>query len=265
MWSLFAPLGKPSRFSNVLSTCWKCTTYRQSSQSSGGNPINRRPWTAEEDRKLRDLVQQGFAKKRIASEMSDRPYTTVEWRVDILKASDNKPPTAEGERVSRRPWTTGETALVQEKRRQGVPISDIAKYLPDRTLTSIRVRVRRLSVWPDPGRRRAKDFTEEELQRIVEMRVEGGKTYYEIALEMESSTRMIEYVWQRRCLNLVSKEERKSIWWRKAWTPNEEQHLLELHRRGTINSKDAARQFPSRTESAYVQPYPLSQFLPIRE
>jgi transposase-like protein len=249
MWSLFVPLGKPSRFSSILCNYWKCSTYRQLSQSSGGKPVNRRSWTAEEDRKLRDLVQQGFGTTRIASEMSDRSFATVEWRLTLLKAG-GKPPQVEGGQGLSRPWTTEENALVLEKRRQGASLYDLMNCFPDRTFSSVMNHIRRLETWPTDRRRRAKDFTEKDLQRIVELKVEGGKTHHEIAHEMECSTRTLEYVWRTRCSNLVSKEAQEFIWQHQAWTPREEEHLLELHRRGTISALDAALHFPSKTQNS---------------
>jgi hypothetical protein len=94
------------------------------------------------------------------------------------------------------------------------------------------------------------EFTEEDVQRVVEMRMKEDKTYGEIASELNCSTNTVEYVWRSRCRNLVSDEVRESIRRHRRWSPNEEQHLLELQRRGSISIPDAARQFPSKTEGA---------------
>jgi transposase-like protein len=243
MWSLFAPLGKPSRFSSSLYNYLKCATIRQSSLSAV-------PWTAEEERKLRSLVQQGFGPTRIASEMSDRAFSTIEFRLEALKAG-GKPPRADGETRRRRMFTAEEKALMLEKQRQGLSHQGIARYFPDRTLHSVRRCVSCLAHWP-VSRRRARDFTEEDLQRIIEMRSKEGKTYSEIGQEMQCSWRTIENLWRNRCLSMVTKETLQSIRWLDFWTAREEEHLVELHRRGTISVSDAARQFPSRTESGYV-------------
>lgn len=238
-------MGKPSRFSSVLSNYWKYTTYRQSSQSSGGKPVTRRQWTAEEDRKLRDLVQQGFGIARIASEMSDRTFAMLRWRLTGLRVG-GKPPPAEGGQGPARPWTAEENALVLEKRRQGASGYDLMDCFPDRTYCSVMNHIRRLETWSTDRRPRSRDFKEEDLRRIVELKV-GGGTHHEIAREMGTSTRTLEYVWRTRCSHLISKEAREITRQHQAWTPREEEHLVELQRRGTISIGDAALHFPSKS------------------
>ena len=241
MWSLFAPLGKPGRFSSSLYNYWKCATLRQSSHSAV-------PWTAEEERKLRRLVQQGFGPMRIASEMRDRPFSTIEFRLQALKAGC-KPLQVEGERKKGRMFTAEEKALILEKRTQGLSHQGIASYFPDRSFSSVRRCMLGLVPWP-LSKRRARDFTEEDLQRIIEMRSKEGKTYSEIGQEMQCSWRTIENLWRKRCLSMVTKETLQSVRSLRTWSPYEQEHLLELHRRGTTSISDAVRQFPSRTESA---------------
>lgn len=241
MWSLFAPLGKPSRSPSVLYNYWTCATYRQLSQSTG-------PWTAEEERKLRSLAEQGYGPMRIASEMSGRSFSTIEYRLQALKAG-GKAPRVEGESRKFRVFTAEEKALMLEKRRQGLSHQGIASYFPDRSLSSVRRYVLGLVHWP-LSKRRARDFTEEDLQRIIEMRSKEGKTFGEIGHEMQCPQRTIENLWQRRCRSMITKETLQSIHSPNAWSPHEKEHLLELHRRGTISMSDAALQFPSRTESA---------------
>jgi len=247
MWSLFAPLGKPSRFSSIICNYWKCTTYRQLSQSTGGKSGNR-PWTEEDDRRLSSLVQQGFKQQRIAKEMSDHSVNAVEWRLILLR-NDGKTLRVEREKATNYQWTAEEVALAREKIRQGLSLSKIASYFPDRGYNAARKYIQRLPSWP-VSRRRAEQFTEEELQRIVEMRLKEGKTFLEMASEMECSVDLVETVWRFRCRNLVSKEVQESIQRRKLWTPSEEQHLRELQRRGTMNISDAALQFPSKSRGA---------------
>lgn len=248
MWSLLAPLGKPSRFSSIVCNYWKCTTYRQSSQPAGRRPVNRRPWTEEDDVKLRSLYQQGFRTTRIVSEMSDLSAGAIEWRLALMRAKP-KPPRLESERATHHLWTAEEVALMLEKRRQGLPIHDIASYFPDRGYSAVKKHVHRVTSWP-VSRRGFEEFTEEDVQRVVEMRMKEDKTYGEIASELNCSTNTVEYVWRSRCRNLVSDEVRESIRRHRRWSPNEEQHLLELQRRGSISIPDAARQFPSKTEGA---------------
>ena len=136
-----------------------------------------------------------------------------------------------------------------EKQRQGLSHQGIASYFPDRTPHSVSMCVSRLAHWP-VSRPRARDFTEEDLQRIIEMRSKEGKTYIEVGHEMQCSPRMIENLWQKRCSSMVTKETLQSVRSLRTWSPYEQEHLLELHRRGTTSISDAVRQFPSSTESA---------------
>ncbi|GAB7327154.1 hypothetical protein MBLNU13_g11069t2 [Cladosporium sp. NU13] len=164
--------------------------------------------------------------------MSGRSFSTIEYRLQALKAG-GKAPRVEGESRKFRVFTAEEKALMLEKRRQGLSHQGIASYFPDRSLSSVR-----------------RDFTEEDLQRIIEMRSKEGKTFGEIGHEMQCPQRTIENLWQRRCRSMITKETLQSIHSPNAWSPHEKEHLLELHRRGTISMSDAALQFPSRTESA---------------
>lgn len=241
MWSLFAPLGKPSRFSSILCNHWKYATRRQWSHLT-------RPWTAEEERKLRSLVQQGFGTTRIASEMSDRPFPTIENRLMRLKAG-GKPPRIGDERRGVCRFTAEENALMLEKRRQGLSHRDIASYFPNRSLPSVSMRFLRLLDRPASTNRR-KNFTEEELQRIIEMRWKEGKTFGEISDEMQCSPRTVSIVCNRRCPSMGPEKARRFIYLNNLWTPQEQEHLVGLQRQGTISVVDAARQFPSRTLTA---------------
>lgn len=84
MWSLFAPLGKPSRFSSIQYNYWKYATHRQLLRQTGQKSDNR-PWTEEDDRKLSSLVQQGFKLTHIAKEMTTHSFNTIEWHLVSLK------------------------------------------------------------------------------------------------------------------------------------------------------------------------------------
>ena len=172
----------------------------------------------------------------------------IEWRFNVLRTG-GKPPRAESEKATSYLWTAEEEALVQEKRRQGLSIYEIASYVPHRGYNAVKKHLKRLPSWP-VSQRRGKQFTEEELQRIVETRLKEDKTYFEIAVEMECSLEMLETLWRTRCRDLVSKEMQESIRRHRHWTPSEEQHLQELHRRGKLNISDAALQFPSKSRGS---------------
>jgi hypothetical protein len=180
--------------------------------------------------------------------MSDPSVDTVEWRITLLR-KDGKTLRVQSEKATKYKWTAEEDALAREKIRQGLSLSKIASYFPDRGYNAVKRYLHRLPSWP-VSRRRAEQFAEEELQRIVEMKLKENKTYVEMASEMECSVALVEIVWRYRCRNLVSKELQESIQRHKLWTPSEEQHLRELQRRGTMNISDAALQFPSKSRGA---------------
>ena len=185
---------------------------------------------------------------RIASEMSDRAFTTIETRLMMLKAG-GIPPRIGGERRGKCRFTREENALMLEKRRQGLSHRDIASYFPNRSLPAVRVHLLRLLGQPNPTSRR-KQLTEEEMQRIIEMRWKEGKTLGEISREMQCSPRTIEDVCNRRCPIMGPEKARQFIYLKNMWTPQEQEHLVELQRQGTMSVAEAARQFPSRTASA---------------
>ena len=193
-------------------------------------------------------MQQGFGTTRIASEMSDRPFSTIENRLMRLKAG-GKAPQIGGEIRGAGRFTTEENALILEKRRQGLSNQEIASYLPNRSPPSIRLRLLRLLDRPVSTSRR-KNFTEEELQRISEMRWKEGKTFGEISDEMQCSPKTVSEVCNRRCPSIGPEKARQFIYLNNMWTPQEQEHLVELQRQGTMSVAEAARQFPSRTASA---------------
>lgn len=241
MWFLFAPLGKPNRFSSILGNYWKGATHRHSSQST-------RRWTEEQDHKLISLFQRGLKVAQIAKELDGHSINSCRWRLSALKGGLRAP--VDGEPDRRRRWTPEEDALLQEKRQQGLSVTDIASHSSsDRSYSSVAKRLQRLSTWP-VSRRHISDFTGEDLQRVIEMRLKEAKTNEEIAHEMQCAPETAVNLWRYRCRRLISKETRDSIYWQTKWTPNEEEHLLELQRRGTMTCPDAALHFPCRTTSS---------------
>jgi len=143
-----------------------------------------------------------------------------------------------------------ESTLLQEKHRQGLEPGHIMRHLPGRSKRSIVVRLSRLKLRRAAQEQECDEFADGEVQRIIDMRLKEAKTLSEIASEFKSSTYQIEYLWETRCLRILSEEDISSVRWQTKWTPNELEHLFELHRRGTLCLRDVFLQFPSKTEMA---------------
>lgn len=197
------------------------------------------------------LFQRGLKAAQIAKELDGHSINSCRWRLSTLKGGLRAP--VDGEPDPWRRWTPEEDALLQEKRQQGLTVTEIARHPSfDRSYSSIAKRIQRLSTWP-VSRRRIRDFTAEDLQRVIEMRLKEAKTTEEVAHEMQCTPEMATSLWRQRCRHLISKETRDVIHWHTKWTPNEENHLLELQRRGTMTCRDAALHFPGRTASSIRQ------------
>lgn len=142
-----------------------------------------------------------------------------------------------------------------EKKRQGLSLSEIAKYLPERCYTSIKGRSNAEAARSNlpPGRKRKK-LSQVEPQRIIDMRVREAKSFSEIAIAFNRPYGSITSAWNRACPKLMSATEwekiEEAIRNKIRWTAEELKHLLELHRRGDISGDDAALHFPSRTDQA---------------
>jgi len=207
---------------------------------------DRTPWTVEEDRKLEGLAKQGFKAKRITSEMDGRSYNSVHQRLTILEWRGL------GKKRKRQLWTAEEAALLREKKQQGLTPHQVLEFFLDRSLDSIRTRWQRATFWPLTGPKRSQDFTEEQVQRVIHMRLEEAKTLLGIAEELNCTFTAIEVLWQDRCDSIVSQEARDSLLRQRLWTPQEVKHLSELHHRGTLCTHDVALRFPSKTHQAIM-------------
>lgn len=99
---------------------------------------------------------------------------------------------------------------------------------------------------PARGKQR---FTDTEIQRIIELRVEQRKPLREIATQLNRTYRSISGVWLSRCSKLLSKEALHSVYAcsMNQWTIEEVDHLIELHNQGQLTCRHMALHFPSRT------------------
>jgi hypothetical protein len=245
MLSLFASWGKLSK-SPGISCVWNCSLRRHSTQRTTRDHNDWKPWTAEEDRKLEKLVKQGFKLSRMVSEMDGRTYGAVHNRLRALDYG-NVP-----EKKKYRAWTAKERALLAEKKQQGLTARQIVDDFPDRNYTSINAQYYRATFWPLTGPKRSQDFTDEQIQRVIDMRLKEAKTSIEVAEEFKCNPRAIEKLWSDQREAILSQEVRDSIARHRFWSPDEMTHLLELHRRGILCTRDIALQFPSKTLGAVM-------------
>ena len=247
MLSSLAPLRRPGQFSGIL-----CIRNRFAHRNV--SRLYRRglskPWTADEDSKLMELRRQGTSMQHIAKEMIGRTFMAIETRIMVLntgKVSQKKKDT------SRSPiWTPEENALLLEKLQQGLLYRQIASFFPGRTYHAVTTHLQNRERWASPQSRRYQRWTDAELQRIIDMRTKEAKTLTEIAAAFNCTFPAIAGAWRLRCERLISKEAHDSIQRQTLWTPIEEEHLQELHRREKekMHVDCVALHFPSKTTDA---------------
>jgi hypothetical protein len=212
--------------------------------------FKQRRWTEDEDKKLLELYEQAVRDKKkpwpafIANELGDRSLDAVKGRVHAHLRE------AVGHKAYRK-WSQDEDSTIREKLQQGVAILDLPRYLPDRSLNAIKYRVRHLRTVTGTNReiriRRQEDFTEDQIQRAIHMRLREHKPLPEVAAEFNCSLSDFKRLWQYRCAPLLSKNDRDSFRDRKFWSEDERNRLTELYTRTTLGRSHVALQFPSRT------------------
>lgn len=248
MWlSVFAPLGRPSKFYGILCN-GKCSLRRQSTRSFGREPRTQNRWTTEENRKVEDLVKQGLQLSGIVNEMKGRTYPSVLQRVRKVKLGL----TLRDEKTQRkiRPWSAEEDALMLEKLEQGLTPLQMMNFFPGRTYSSVNIHTQRLRSWYTGQQEKLKNPADPRIQRIIDMRVKEAKNCQEIASELGLKYEKVHHLWATQCMKMVTKEMLDQIYLQTNWSPAEIEHLVELHRRATLCTRDAALQFPSKTLSA---------------
>jgi len=242
MWFSLASFGI-KRFPSILGNYGKSSLRQQSSGTSP--PRVYKTWTNGEDQKLKELCLQGFTVHQIGAELN-RSYSSISDRIGRLKREDITH-TKEKNKVNS--WTTEEDALLSEKYQQGLSRKQISQLFPERTYNAVSIRFTRLM-----GRQRAAQkpkHSDEFVQRLIDLRLKGGKTYAELAVDLNCSQRTLEELWTKHCVSKLSTEEQESIRLQYKWTPQEMKHLLELHHRGMM-IRDVTLQFPSKSASAIV-------------
>lgn len=146
-----------------------------------------------------------------------------------------------------RPWSAEEDALMLEKLEQGLTPLRIMSFFPGRTYASVNVHTQRLRSWYTGQQEKLKNPADPQIQRIIDMRVKEAKNCQEIASELGVKYERVHHLWETQCMKMVTKEMLDQIYLQKNWSPAEIEHLVELHRRATLCTRDAALQFPSKT------------------
>ena len=220
-------------------------TFSSSSYALG--PI--RHWSADEDRKLLELRQQGEKYADIWKMLEGRSIVAVIDRIAVLEAglSTNK-------QVSRTRWSAEEVTTLLEKLRQGLTYKEITQWLPARGCFAIKAKARMLRLTEKNGVQFEKHcpITRTDHQRMIVMRLTERKTLQEIATQFGRSYKTIVMVWYNHCARLLSKEALDSIHAasKNSWSKYEIEHLVKLYDQKKLSRKEIALQFPSRTATA---------------
>lgn len=199
-------------------------------------PPLRRFWSAEEDRIILDLKQQNYTDIGISQQLQGRSVRAIASRLHTL--------TTAGCRSGGRPaylgtaWTEQEDALMIRMREEGKEFSEIAQCLPGRTLSAVQfhyydiaTRLNASKQLPATDITRGR-YSEQDIQRIVHLRVEERKGFREIALEMNRSRQSVYHLWRKHCLSFVSEEVLRSLRRVSDWTCEEDDVILRLHKEG---------------------------------
>jgi DNA-binding transcriptional MerR regulator len=134
-----------------------------------------RHWSADEDRKLLELRQQGVKHAGIRKMLDGRSITAVRHGIAALDA---------GLFTRKRGRSSAEEdATLLEKRRQGLKVIEITQWLPKRGRNAIQVRAHMLRLTEEIGRTSGKyrRYTEADHQRMIVMRLNERKTLQEVA------------------------------------------------------------------------------------
>lgn len=240
MWrSLLTSLVRPKK----VTFAWGNGSCPLRNQRSGSNYAR---WTADEDRKLIELRQQGLQFSQITDIMSNRTLAALVARFNILKPGKIVRPQPRANAIVRH-WSPQEEELMLEMLQQGLTRADMMNRLPGRTYNSIRCHLAARETWTPGHRQKNRIYKDAEIQRMIHMRLKEARSFKEIALEFKVHQRSVSEAWYSRCLPLVSEEAREMIRLQRIWSPKEIDHLLRLHRKGTLTTREAALQFPSKS------------------
>lgn len=181
MWYLRASPARPRAVLNRLDCLWIPSRHKSSLRfTSPGH------WRPEEDKKLLEIYEQVVDERRdwavyAAKELGGRTVNAVRERIYLLREATPAYGFGYGTRARR---SELEDSILRQKLQQGLTFSEIPKYLPGRSLGTIRWRSQRLSSFANitgATHLRPKDFTDDQIQRVIEMRLKERKSLSEIA------------------------------------------------------------------------------------
>jgi len=97
--------------------------------------------------------------------------------------------------MTARPWGVEEMALLVEKSKQGLSRKELISYFPDRSYYAVNEKALRLSYLTSSPQMRGRRFSDDDIHRIIDMRVKEARTIPEIALELDRNVDEIHRVW----------------------------------------------------------------------
>jgi hypothetical protein len=146
---------------------------------------------------------------------------------------------------------------------------EITKHLPSRGWGAITTRmaiiVQHAGTSSLKNRRRRRVWSDDDLRRMIEMKVVEHKSEQEIATEFDTSWKSVRGAWSTRCVKMLSQTDILLLQARRKWTSAEVNHLAELYIRTTITPNDLALHFPSKTLNAVNVKISRSRFQVARE
>jgi len=182
MWYSRAFTARPRTVLDHLDCLWIASRHKPSLVRT----TKLRKWTTEEDRRLLGLYEQAVKEERywpkfIAKELGDRTVSAVVSRFYLHRHGAV-------EYSSHREWSGDEDSILREKLQQGIPVAELQKYLPSRSLNAIKGRIEHLrtitGTIPQEG------FTSVQIQRAIHMRVREQKSRAEAAASLNVTCRI---------------------------------------------------------------------------
>jgi hypothetical protein len=244
MWYLRA---SPARARAVLDRvdCFRISSRHKSSVNY---------WKPEEDKKLMEIYEQAVNERSdwaafAASKLGGRTVRAVAKRIRLLRHGTP----VYNQRRSNKRWSELEDSILREKLQQGLSLAETLQYLPGRSIDSIKHRTEVVFSITDTttaNRVRQKDFTDDQIQRAIHMRLKERKHLSEIATEFRFSLPTARRLWRYRCIPLLSEDVLDSIQLEGHWSHEESLHLRELYTQTELCVSDIALHFPSRTEGS---------------
>ena len=211
-------------------------------------------WKPEEDKKLMEIYEQAVNERSdwaafAASKLGGRTVQAVTKRIYLLRHGTP----VYNQRRSNKRWSELEDSILREKLQQGLTLVEILEYLPGRSFDSINYRAEVVFSITDTttaNRVRQKDFTDDQIQRAIHMRLKERKHMSEIATEFRCSLQTARSLWKNRCIPLLSEDVIDSIQLDGHWSHEESLHLRELYTQTELCRSDIALHFPSRNKGS---------------